>query len=111
MLFALAGCRWGSKGAPWGAQRWGLPQHQAMSACSSTPYPNVGDYEGWTGLSPPTAYPSTMEYKINEGIASSLDTTSTLLTTTLASIRVIRLYSEPSTRVSTMGTDDEPTNK
>ena len=25
-------------------------------------YPNVGDYKGWTGLSPPTAYPSTVEH-------------------------------------------------
>jgi hypothetical protein len=30
-------------------------------------YPNVGDYEGRTGLSPPAAYPSTMEYEANEG--------------------------------------------
>ena len=44
-------------------------------------------------------------------VASSLDTTSTLLTTTLVSIGVIRLYQEPSTRVSTMGMDDEPTSK
>ena len=34
---------------------------------SSMPYPNVGDYEGRTGQSPPTAYPSTMGYKANEG--------------------------------------------
>jgi hypothetical protein len=30
-------------------------------------YLDVGDYEGWTGLSPPAAYPSTMEYEENEG--------------------------------------------
>jgi hypothetical protein len=47
------------------------------------PYPNVGDYKGQKGLSPPAAYPTTMEYKANEG-SSSLDTTSTLSTTTLA---------------------------
>jgi hypothetical protein len=40
---------------------------QAMSAYSSTPYPNVRDYKERTGLSPAAAYPSTVEYKINEG--------------------------------------------
>ena len=30
---------------------------QAIPAYSSTPYPNVRDYEGWTGLSPLAAYP------------------------------------------------------
>jgi hypothetical protein len=40
---------------------------QSMSAYSSTPYPNVGDYRGRTGLSPPAAYPSTMGYEANEG--------------------------------------------
>ena len=40
---------------------------QAMLTYSSMPYPNMGDYEGWTGLSPPAAYPTTMEYKANEG--------------------------------------------
>ena len=41
--------------------------YQAMLACSSTPYPNMGDYKGRTGLSPPAAYPSTVEYEANEG--------------------------------------------
>ena len=40
---------------------------KAMLACSSMPYPNVGDYEGWIGLSPPTTYPSTVGYKANKG--------------------------------------------
>jgi hypothetical protein len=40
---------------------------QAILACSSTPYPDVGDYKGWTGLSPPAAYTTTMEYEANEG--------------------------------------------
>ena len=31
-----------------------------------TQYPDVGDYKGWTGLSPPAAYPSTMEYEANK---------------------------------------------
>jgi hypothetical protein len=47
------------------------------------PYLNMGDYMGWIGLSPPTAYPSTVEYEANKG-SSSLDTMSTPLTTTLA---------------------------
>ena len=40
---------------------------QAMPAYSSTLYPDVGDYEGRIGLSPPTVYPSTVEYEANEG--------------------------------------------
>ena len=39
----------------------------APLAYSSTPYSNMGDYKGWTRLSPPTAYPSTGEYEANEG--------------------------------------------
>jgi hypothetical protein len=40
---------------------------QSLLACSSTPYLNMGDYEGWTRLSPPATYPSTMEYEAKEG--------------------------------------------
>ena len=40
---------------------------QAPPACSSTPYPNMGDYKRWIGLSPPTVYPSTVGYEANEG--------------------------------------------
>jgi hypothetical protein len=40
---------------------------QAYPTCSSTPYPNMGDYKEWIGLSPPAAYPSTEEYEANEG--------------------------------------------
>ena len=40
---------------------------QARLAYSSTQYPDMEDYEGWIGLSPPFAYPSTMGYKANEG--------------------------------------------
>ena len=40
---------------------------QEMPACSSTPYPDMEDYKGQIGLSPPAAYPSTVEYKENEG--------------------------------------------
>jgi hypothetical protein len=39
---------------------------RSMSACSSMSYPDVEDYEGRTGLSPPVAYPSTVEYETNE---------------------------------------------
>jgi hypothetical protein len=38
-----------------------------MPAYNSTPYPNVEELEGWTELSPPAAYPSTMEHEANEG--------------------------------------------
>ena len=40
---------------------------QAIPACSSMPYPNIGDYKGRTWLSPPAAYPSTGGYEENEG--------------------------------------------
>jgi hypothetical protein len=40
---------------------------QVMPASSSTPYPDMGDYEGWTRLSPPAAYPSTVRHEANEG--------------------------------------------
>ena len=83
---------------------------QAIPACSCMPYPDMGDYKGWTGLSPPATYPSPCSTRQTK-VASSLDTTSMLLTTTLALYRVIRPYREPSTRVSTRGMDDEPTNK
>ena len=43
-------------------------------------------------------------------VASSLDTTSTLSTTTLALYRAIHVYHEPSSRVFAMGMDDEPAN-
>ena len=41
--------------------------YQAMPVYSSMPYPVVADYKRWIGLSPPTAYPSTMEYEANKG--------------------------------------------
>ena len=40
---------------------------QAIPVYSSMLYPDVGDYKGRTGLSPPTSYPSTIEYETNEG--------------------------------------------
>ena len=41
--------------------------YQAIPACSSTSNPNVGDYKGQIGLSPPVTYPSTMGNETNEG--------------------------------------------
>ena len=40
---------------------------QVIPPISSTSYPNMGDCKGWIELSPPVAYPSTMEYEANEG--------------------------------------------
>jgi hypothetical protein len=68
--------------------------YQSMPAYSSTPYPNVGDYEGWTRLSPPAAKPSTGGYKANEGSRQprhhvyAIDYCSSVR-------RVIRLYQGP----------------
>ena len=41
--------------------------YQVILTCSSTLYPNMGDYKGRIGLPPPIAYPSTDEYEANEG--------------------------------------------
>ena len=40
---------------------------QALPAYGSTLDPNVGDYKGRIGLSPPTAYPSTVGNEANKG--------------------------------------------
>ena len=85
--------------------------YQAIPACISTSYPDVGEYKGQTWLSPPAAYPSTMEYEANEGSLQprhhvyAVDYYSSMLA------RVIHLYQGPSTRASTTGMNDEPTNK
>ena len=65
------------------------------------------DRQGYHHLPPTPQQEDTRQTKV----ASSLDTTSTLSTTTLAFARNIRLYQESSTRASAMGTDDEPANK
>ena len=84
--------------------------YQVPLASSSTPYLNVGDYKGQTGLSPPTAYPSTMEYEVNEGSLQprhhvyAIDYYSSIN-------QGYPSLSRPSTRVSTMGTDDELASK
>ena len=45
----------------------GVTVYQAIPAYGSTPYLNMGDYKGRTGLSPLAAYPSTMGHEANEG--------------------------------------------
>ena len=39
-----------------------------------TQYPNMGDYKGRTGLSPPAAYPSTMEREMYSLVSPYLTT-------------------------------------
>jgi hypothetical protein len=73
------------------------------------PYPNLGDYKGWTGLSPPVAYPSIMEYEEMK-VASSLEVYAIDYCSSVVA-RVIRLYQGPSTRALATRTDDEPANK
>ena len=91
----------------------GIDEHlvcQALSTYSSTPYPNVGDYKGRTGLSPLVAYPSTVEFEANEGSLYSrhhvyaIDYYSSIDQSYSSSLG-------PSIRVSIMGMDDEPANK
>ena len=69
----------------------------------------MGDYEGRTGLSPPVAYPSTMEYEANEGSLKPRHHVYAINYYSSTHARVIRLYQGPSTRVSVMRTNDEPT--
>ena len=75
------------------------------------PNPNVGDYKGRTGLSPPAAYTSTMGNEANEGSLQPRHHIYAIDYYSSALVRVIRLYQGPSTRASAMGTDDEPANK
>jgi hypothetical protein len=42
----------------------GLPGDTGLQLYAKT---ECGDYKGWTGLSPPAAYPSTMGNKANKG--------------------------------------------
>ena len=55
MLLLLA--HFGYRSAP------GLPSDTGFRSMSN---PDVGEYEGWTGLSPPAAYPSIMGNEANE---------------------------------------------
>ena len=72
---------------------------------------DMGEYKGQTGLSPPTAYPSTVGNKVNEDSSYPRQHVYTIGYYSSVHARVIRLYQSPSTRASTMGTDDEPANK
>ena len=47
----------------WAPVTPGLPSDSGLRSTSN---PDVGEYKGWIGLSPPTAYPSTMGNKANE---------------------------------------------
>ena len=84
---------------------------QVILVYSSTPYPDVRECKGRTGLSPPICLPlypwDTQHMKVDP----NLDTTSTKVTTTLAAYKNIRLSQESSTRVSVQRTNDDPTNK
>ena len=84
---------------------------QALLAYSSTPYLDVGDYKGRTGLSPPTVYPSIVEYEANEGNLQPRHHVYAIDYSSIVIARVIRFYPGPSTRASTIGMDDEPANK
>ena len=84
--------------------------YQALPVYGSMPYLDLGDYKGRTGLSPPVAYPSTVEYEANEGSLPrhhvyAIDYYPSVLA------RVICLYQGPSTRVSTVRMNDEPVSK
>jgi hypothetical protein len=82
----------------------GLPSDTELGYMSN---PNVGEYEGRTGLSPPAAYPSTMGNEVNEGSRHH--------------VYAINYYSSidqgypslsgPSTRASITTTNDEPACK
>jgi hypothetical protein len=69
--------------------------YQVSPAYGSTSYPNVRDYKGRTGLSYLSPTPQLKGIRQTK-VASSLDTTSTLSTTTLALRRAIHLYQGPS---------------
>ena len=83
---------------------------QAILAYSSTSYPNVADYKGWTGLSPPAAYPSTVGYEANEGSHHPRHHVYAI-DYYCSTIQGYHLHQEPSTIVSTMRMDDEPVSK
>ena len=85
--------------------------YQAIPVYSSTPYLDVGECKGGTGLSPPIHLPlypwDTQQIKVDP----NLDTTSMKVTTTIALARNIRLYQESTTRALVQRMNDEPTTK
>ena len=84
---------------------------QAISVYSSTPYLDVGNARDEQGCHHLSAYPSTHGTTQHMKVDPDLDTTSTKVTTTLASYRNIRLYQESSSRASVQRMNDDPTNK
>ena len=86
---------------------WCTRRYQHAALCHIRTQGITRDRQGYHHL-PPTPQPWDMR---QTKVSSSLDTMSTLSTITLAPYRVIRLYQEPSTRVSAMGTNDEPASK
>ena len=83
---------------------WSARRYQHMALCHIRTWGITRDGHSCHHL-PSTLQPwDTRQTKV----ASSLDTTSTLSTTTLALYRVIHLYQELSIRVSAMRTNDEP---
>ena len=85
--------------------------YQAILAYDSMSNPNVGDYKGRIGLSPPAAYPSTVGYKANKGSLQPRHHVYAIDYSSSVVARVIHFYQGPSTRASATGTDDEPRNK
>ena len=71
-------------------------------------YPDMRDYKRWIGLSPPAAYPSTMEYEANEDSFYPRHHVYAIDYYSSAHARVICLYQGPSTRVPTTRMDDKP---
>ena len=72
---------------------------------------DMAEYKGWIGLSPPAAYPSTVEHEANEGSLQSRQHVYTIDYYSSVLVKVIRLYQGPSTRVFAARTNDEPANK
>jgi hypothetical protein len=60
----------------------GLPATSCDNLRTSTLWPNVGDYEGRTGLSPPAAYPSTVGHEMHSSAPTYPGTSPTYIGTT-----------------------------
>ena len=83
---------------------WSARRGYHVALCRIRMWGIMKDGQGYHHL-PPTPQPwDTRQTKVT----CSLDTMSTLTTTTLALARSICLYQESSTRASAMGVDDEP---
>ena len=60
----------------------GLPATSCDNLRTPTPWPNVGDYEGRKGLSPPAFYPSTVGHEMHSPALIYLGTSTTYIATT-----------------------------